>query len=418
MFIVESGFRGENGGFSMYSKYAHLRTRSRACVSQPSLLRCLRCSLPVALLTLLLTTLAGNARAQQVFLNNLPFATGISTDRTGKVYVESATFNTYVSKFSPYAQLLGRAQVGQSFSSGDLGYIERVPGSDTMLLLTGRGVIYIFGPTLRLSTFLDLRALSYHVAYNTYDITTGRFVPFGMGNLNFGDIAAYYARANLLYLYVTATTNGIPIILRLELNLQTSRVTWRGIAKSTGGSVATVNLPPGISVNRAGWVLTSLPFRGYFDSLVAFRTSFPATATLSTVPRYILLTNRTTSGVWDMASVGMTADAAGNFYVSTGVIGTSLCGTGGSSALVLINKIPTTPSPRCFNLPSVLSRSRDVAVSPVGNITYMTVDGKVIRYGRLAAAVASLSTSTSSQEHPTDNRKLLALSNTTLEQAK
>lgn len=372
----------------------------------------------IALITLLCTALDGEVYAQQVFLNNLPFATGISTDRAGNVYVESAPFNTYVSKYSSYAQLLGRAQVGQSFSSGDLGYIERVPGSDNMLLLTGRGVIYIFGPTLRLSTFLDLRSLSYQVAYNTYDATTGRFVPFGMGSLNFGDIAAYWASNNILYLYVTATTNSIPVILRLELNLQTSQASWRGIAKTTGGSVATVNLPPGIAVSSAGWVLTSLPFRGYFDSLVAFKTSFPASATnLSTVPRFILLTNRTTSGVWDMASVGMTTDAAGNFYVSTGVIGTSFCGTGGSSTLVLINKNPTTPYPRCFNLPSVLSRSRDVTVSPVGNIAYMTADGKVIRYGRLAAANFPLSVSTPIPERPAEIQKLLALSNRKLLQA-
>lgn len=166
-------------------------------------------------------------------------------------------------------------------------------------------------------------------------------------------------------------------------------------------------------------MLTSLSFRAFVDSLVAFKTSFPASAAnLSTVPRFILLTNRTTSGVWDMASVGMTADAAGNFYVSTGVIGTSLCGTGGSSTLVLINKNPTAPNARCFNLPSVLARSRDVAVSPVGNIAYMTVDGTVVRYGRLVAAAASQSTGALAQRESANVQKLLGLSNARLSQAR
>ena len=81
--------------------------------------------------------------------------------------------------------------------------------------------------------------------------------------------------------------------------------------------------------------------------------------------------------------LGMTADAAGNFYVASGVVGSSLCGTGGSSALVLISPVPTRPNPRCLVLPAVLAFSSDVAVSSVGNIPYLTVGNQVLRLNRL-----------------------------------
>lgn len=148
-----------------------------------------------------------------------------------------------------------------------------------------------------------------------------------------------------LFFCLTATTGAagdFPFVLRLDLDLQNSRVFWRMIARSAAAGVVNLsrpNLPRGIAVNNAGWVLTGFPVSisalGVIDTLFAFRTSFPETATTATAPQFVLRTNRTRSGLWDMASVGMTTDAGGTFYVATGVVGTSLCGSGGSSALVL-----------------------------------------------------------------------------------
>lgn len=212
-------------------------------------------------------------------------------------------------------------------------------------------------------------------------------------------------------------------MLRLDLDLQNSRVFWRMIARSAAAGVVNLsrpNLPRGIAVNNAGWVLTGFPVSisalGVIDTLFAFRTSFPETATTATAPQFVLRTNRTRSGLWDMASVGMTTDAGGTFYVATGVVGTSLCGSGGSSALVHI-----APNPRCVNLPAVIARSRDVAVSPVGNIPYMTAQSLVVRFNRLTvAAVASAragGTAAEADDAPLDDSKLLALRGARLQPA-
>lgn len=169
----------------------------------------------------------------------------------------------------------------------------------------------------------------------------------------------------------------------------------RVLATSTGTTAGNVNQPRGIAVNAAGWVLTGFPFQvgsfGFADSIVAFRTSFPETRTAAVAPRFVLRTNRTRSGLHDLASFGMATDTAGNFYVASGVVGSSLCGTGGSSALVVINRVPTRPNPRCIVLPAILARSSDVAVSPVGNIPYMTVGNQVVRFNPLVRSLAAKS---------------------------
>lgn len=371
----------------------------------------------------------GIAAAQQVFVNNLPIATGIATDTNGNVYVDyDGTFTTYISKFSRNRALLGRTSLG-GITIGNLGHIARVPNSNSMLLLTNSGKIYVFGPTLQLSLLLDLTPLRFQVANNVFDVTTRRFSSLVLGNPNWGDIAAFRTNPQRLFLYLTATTGaagGFPFVLRLDLDLQNSRAFWRVIARSTGTTAGLVNVPRGIAVNNAGWVLTGFPFNvgtlGFIDSLVAFRTSFPETATTATAPQFVLRTNRTRSGLWDMASVGMTTDAGGNFYVATGVVGSSLCGVGGSSGLVVIAPNPTIPNPRCFNLPAVIASSRDVAVSPVGNIPYMTAQSMVVRFNRLtAAAVASArsggAAAAEADDAPIEDSKLLALRGARLQPA-
>jgi hypothetical protein len=75
----------------------------------------------------------------------------------------------------------------------------------------------------------------------------------------------------------------------------------------------------------------------------------------------------------------MTADPAGNFYVATGAVGTSLCGAGGSGALVIFP--PTLETFRCLTLGAVLADSLDVAVGPPGLRAYMTLaTGEVVLF--------------------------------------
>ncbi|MFO1155448.1 MAG: hypothetical protein U1E43_01115 [Rhodospirillales bacterium] len=70
----------------------------------------------------------------------------------------------------------------------------------------------------------------------------------------------------------------------------------------------------------------------------------------------------------------------------------------------------------------MIARSRDVAVSPVGNIPYMTAQSLVVRFNRLtAAAVASArsggGTAAEADDAPLDDSKLLALRGVRLQPA-
>lgn len=344
--------------------------------------------------------------AQQTFISGVSIATGVETDRAGNIYVDSDGLSTtYLNKYSTSGKLLARKSIG-GMTVGNLGHIARIPGSDNMLLLTQRGSIYAFGPTLNVTKFYDLSSLAYKVAYNVYDVNLGFNGSLVLGAPDWGDITAFWASPSLLYIYVSATTNaagGFPFVLRLAVDYSKQTTSWRVVVKSSGTAAGNVNVARGISVNAAGWVLTGFPYPGpggFFDSLVAFRTTFPQVTNSTTVPRFVLKTTRTATGYWDMASMGMTTDNAGNFYVATGVVGSSLCGFYGSGALVLINKNPTIPNPRCFTLSALLSRSRDVAVSPVTNHVYMAVDDRVVKFAPLVNTAAAESTAVSTPIDP------------------
>ena len=47
------------------------------------------------------------------------------------------------------------------------------------------------------------------------------------------------------------------------------------------------------------------------------------------IPRFVFGDPNTVAGLQDVASLAMTSDSFGNFYVATGVVGGSLCGSDG-----------------------------------------------------------------------------------------
>ena len=68
----------------------------------------------------------------------------------------------------------------------------------------------------------------------------------------------------------------------------------------------------------------------------------------------------------------MCTSSSGEFYVSTGPIGTTLGGLGGSGALVRINASQTLAT-GIASLGGALVNSQGVAISPNGNTLYVTV---------------------------------------------
>ena len=78
----------------------------------------------------------------------------------------------------------------------------------------------------------------------------------------------------------------------------------------------------------------------------------------------------------------MTADAAGNFYIATGVVGTSGCGIAGSGAIVILSR--TLNQATCVNVgpgATGLVRSEDVAIDSRDNSFLVTFrEGQVVHF--------------------------------------
>lgn len=216
--------------------------------------------------------------------------------------------------------------------------------------------------------------------------------PLNLGIPKYGDITARWAGETQLDLFLTATTGasgGFPFVMRVRIDLQGGSVTPQVIVTSQGTTAGAVNLPPGITVNAAGLVLTTLPFPipvdggGFADSLVTFGADFPENA--NGTPQFILRDPNTQTGIIDLASSGMTVDESGNFYIATGVVGSSICGPNGSGALVFINRELSELD--CVPVGGLI-RSADVAVSPIDNVIYMTIadaNGSVLRFDAVVA---------------------------------
>ena len=128
------------------------------------------------------------------------------------------------------------------------------------------------------------------------------------------------------------------------------------------------------------------PLGGFSESLVRFTADFPENLARP-APQFILTDPQTQSGIADFASFGMTTDAAGNFYVATGVVGSSACGFQGSGPLVFLDR--TLTQLFCVGLGAPIVPSTDVAVSPVDNLTYMTILGNPGLVVRLDPIVAT-----------------------------
>lgn len=328
------------------------------------------------------------AQAETSIFAQLSIPGGVTTDQTGNVYVHSdAITTTQLTKFRQDGTPISRVTLGGINISEFVGSrLTRIPNTDAMLLLSPEGVIYLYTPDLRFSVAFDLRSQANQIYPNVYDIQRQGSHPLNLGFPQYGDIAARWVNNQQLDLFLTATTGpagGFPFVMRIRIDFANNVNSVDVILTSQGTTAGNVNLAPGIAVNNDGTVLTSMPFPsglGFADSLVAFGADFPQDPN-ATTPQFILQDPNTQSGIVDLASSGMTVDEGGNFYIATGVVGSSICGPNASGALVFIDRQLTQPS--CFPVGGAILRSMDVAVSPVDNSVYMTIsdfNGAVLRF--------------------------------------
>ncbi|XXF76950.1 hypothetical protein P2318_28430 [Myxococcaceae bacterium GXIMD 01537] len=310
--------------------------------------------------------------AQQVF-TQVARPGGIAVDLQGNVFVIwDAVLTTKLTKFAPngapVAEInLGGITVGEFTSS----HLALDPGTGNILLLTPQGVLYAIRPdTLEGTVLTDLRTLP-PVDDSVFDVLVGGSRPLVLGTPRYLDLAVRRLDNARFDVFVSASTGaagGFPFVMRVRFNAQVPPVA-DVIVTSSGTTVGDVAGRPGVAVNAQGLVITTMPFQvsvGFVNGLVAFGADFPENP--ASVPRFALL--RPDGSPIDFTSTGMTSDPAGNFYVTTGVVGISACGVGGSGALVFLpaalNNVLCVPSGL------VLASTEDVAVSPAGDSVYMT----------------------------------------------
>ena len=327
---------------------------------------------------------------------------GLEFDQSENLYVQwDATLNYAITLFNTAGDDLATVPVGGLTIDSFDGKMARIPGTDDVLFLSRSGIIFRFGPDLQPQPFINLLGL-YNQPATAYEINRAAPAPFVTGNPNWGDIAIHQPDPDSLLIYLSATTGAsgaFPFITRIALRFSTNEINTIIVAWSQGSNAGGFNQARGLAVNPQGIVLTTLPFGartpigspiGILDSPVAFTVAFPEIATAETVPRFVF---RDADGQPEvLGSVGMGTDLAGNFYIASGVVGTPICGTpGSSSGLIFLGADLSVPAQPCTPLPSILDRSTDVTVGPRTFVPHLSVSNTVVRLPRRVSLATAFS---------------------------
>ncbi len=330
-----------------------------------------------------------------VFVNGLQFPLGLATDQDGNVFVHSdATFTTLLTKYNADGMPLGQIQLGgitvDQFGGSRL---VRDPITGNILLLTTHGVLYFIDRnTGQGGVLVDLSRLAFSTYDKVFDVLLRGYRPFGIGNPDYGDFTALRRSDTLMDLFIFATTGasgGFPFVMRVRVDYQQLPAYSADVILTSQGTTAgNVNQPEGIAVNAAGTVLTALPFPvrrqsppddigGFANGLVAFGADFSNTANCPadpSCPRWIF--TYPDGQPVDFDNAGMTTDAAGNFYIASGIVGSSVCGLAAGDALVVFPSNLDASQGKCLPVQFPIGHNSDVAVAPSvssENIVYMTI---------------------------------------------
>ena len=344
---------------------------------------------PAALIALacLSMLVAPHGSAQFIEFAQVYTPVGVSTDDDGHIYVSHDNVSeTLVTKYRHDGTVVGSVQIGGFFDIGALGSLARIPSSATLLHLLSDGRILAIDPnTLAVAPLLDIRELAVD-ATAVYDVFTGTVSSFGgaiqTSLSTFGDLAIreHSGRTDL---YVTGLSQAqtFPFLMRVRVEndaITDAHVLLSSAAETVTDSLQAQRLTRGVAVNPQGVVLTSLPYvlvdedgnptaERAHDVLVAIPDSFDPADGIDQeeVPRLVL------GGGTDVYSQGMTADAAGRFYIATNSVGTSALGVPGEGALVVLADERVAA---VLSLGRALTSFRDVAVSEQDGRVYVSME--------------------------------------------
>jgi hypothetical protein len=342
-----------------------------------------------------------------VLFPNLFNPVGIYTDANRNIFLNHSPGvslfpgiflnQSVIAKFSPDSQPLKSVNAPTSM---DNIYLAPDPASGKIWGLTDYGQLMLIDPnTLNITRFLNVKNIPVDIS-SIYDIHTGTVDSFG-GLLqpqfsSYGDIAVRQ-NGNVTELFITGRSQTQPFPFVMGIRLQGNTFLEAKVLASSkaeadqkvtpppnfktdeqgrtyGYDGRTVRLSPGIAVNQLGTVLTTLPFaqpspsgnRTLIEVPVALRSDFNPTDGIQAgeAPRVVL------NGI-DLHSQGMTADAAGNFYIVTNSVGSRELRAGEGILVTIPSTLNTVTG--VGSIGQSLSSFRDVAVNPARSEAYVTV---------------------------------------------
>lgn len=314
--------------------------------------------------------------APSVFFSPLSTPVGVTVDGNGNIWTDSdAVFNTVLSEFSASGQVLQQIPLGNITSVGLLGQLATEPGAGFIWLLSNDGDLREFNPTNPSQMVLlgNLTTITTD-ASSVYDVASGLTLNMSAQILpslsSYGDIAVVDSGTETDVFVAGISGQAIPYVLKLRWVSGAYQGPAKVLVASLAPSCSGVARGLAVSVQQRT-VLTSLPIVINPNTIgvdvgVTFSADYIPGSGTTSAPRVIL-------NQQDLASNGMTADSAGNFYVATGSGGSSLCGASGAGAIVLLP--PDLSSASCVDFNQAFFDSRDVAVGPITNgsaVAYVT----------------------------------------------
>lgn len=339
----------------------------------------------LATLTLFFYLPQRSARAQEpvIFTDDLFIPSGITTDAAGNIYVASdMVTNARLTKFAPNGTVIWDQPYGGFLAIGAGHVLATDPRTGLIWNLWLSGEIYLVDPATGNQTFwFNVRALPLDKT-QMQDIEIGPAGAFASQIISeqtlYGDLALHLREDGRLDAFLTAnsTPSAVPYVMRIRFAADGSLESTTVLLLSIGGRTEFSDQAGGIAVND-NMVFTTIYRRPPLNVPVNQARSYQIPITIS--PDF----PEDDSGFQirfegaDLHTIGMATDPNGNFFMTTGTLGTTLCGFFGESALIilpanlLVESIALEPR-SCQSIGFVSPNTRKIALSPAGDIAYVT----------------------------------------------
>ncbi len=320
-----------------------------------------------------------------LIFDSLTAPNGVAFDSNGNFYLASLTSvasivpgipptQATISKFDPSGNLIGELPI-TSFANPKL---EFVPELNLLVSIEENGQLLLIDPTtLSITGSINLNELPVD-ASTVLDITTNTLQDLSGfiqgGTSTYGDFDVRVAD-NKIQFFISGQSQAqsFPFVLRVTLEnggLAESRVLFSSTADAQSIAPQSPRLGRGIAINPQGTVLTTLPLptaQQPLDFMVAFNADVEVADGIGE-NEFLAVNDQV-----DVYSQGLTTDAVGNFYITTNSVGSGVLGVAGEGALIVV---PPDISASTFaqGIGVLGSSFRDVAINPITNVPFATVD--------------------------------------------